>query len=170
MKDSSTPRGRRSISSADPKQFDYLNFFYGIGAAVVLLAAMFKFSGVEYADTIFLTGICVEVLVFLVSAFRYKEEDYRWERVFPDLLKDGGATEVSIPKFLSAMESLGDISITSGQLAGTLQKVNYSIDKLAITHDDMHSVTSAYLEELEKLKQRVKKMNEKADELSRASF
>jgi hypothetical protein len=174
MKDRSpSPRAWIPEPVKAKRRFDYLNFIYGVGAAIVLLAAMFKFIGVEYADSIFICGIFMEVLVFLVSAFRWQEREYRWELVFPELLGDLAAlnaskqsVRVSISKFLSTVDSLGEISVTSGQLANTLQKINYSIEKLALTQDEVNSSTSEYLDELNKLRVRVKTMNEKADKLS----
>jgi len=37
----------------DKPKFDYINFVYGGGAAVILVAAMFKFLGWDYANEIF---------------------------------------------------------------------------------------------------------------------
>ena len=45
-----------------------LTFLYGFGAAVVLVGAMFKFLGWNYANQMFVVGLSIEALVFLVSA------------------------------------------------------------------------------------------------------
>lgn len=71
-------------------QFDYLNFVYGIGAAVVIVGAIAKFLDWKYADEIFISGLATEVIVFLFSAFRFKKKSndkYKWEKVFPGILE-----------------------------------------------------------------------------------
>ena len=69
------------------KKFNFLNFFYGLGATVILVAAMFKFLGWRQANTIFIIGILVEASVFFISAFDWggDTKEYQWERVFPQL-------------------------------------------------------------------------------------
>ncbi len=70
-------------------QFDFLNFVYGVGAAVVILGAIAKFLDWRYADEIFITGLGTEVMVFIVSSFRFKSKknEYKWEKVFPGILE-----------------------------------------------------------------------------------
>ena len=70
-------------------QFDYLNFVYGVGAAVVILGAIAKFLDWKYADEVFITGLATEVMVFIVSSFKFKSKknEYKWEKVFPGILE-----------------------------------------------------------------------------------
>lgn len=49
------------------RKFSLLNFFYGLGAAVILIAALFKFLGWKYADILFIVGLVGEAIIFLVS-------------------------------------------------------------------------------------------------------
>ena len=65
------------------------NMAYGIGAAIVILGALFKiqhFSIGPISGGIMLTiGMAVEAAVFFVSAFEPVEEDLDWTKVYPEL-------------------------------------------------------------------------------------
>ena len=71
----------------DKGKLSPITFLYGFGAAVVLVGAMFKFLGWNYANEMFVVGLSIEALVFLVSAFERTTEDkeYEWDNVFPQL-------------------------------------------------------------------------------------
>jgi len=62
---------------------------YGIGAAIVILGALFK---IQHISIGFLTGgimltigMAVEALVFAISAFEPIEDDLDWTKVYPEL-------------------------------------------------------------------------------------
>ena len=65
------------------------NMAYCIGAAIVILGALFKiqhFSIGPISGGIMLTiGMAVEAAVFFVSAFEPVEEDLDWTKVYPEL-------------------------------------------------------------------------------------
>ena len=65
------------------------NMAYGIGAAIVILGALFKiqhFSIGPISGGIMLTiGMAVEAIVFAISAFEPVEEDLDWTKVYPEL-------------------------------------------------------------------------------------
>ena len=61
------------------------NYFYSIGAAVVIVGALFKLLKWPYADPMLIIGMGTEALIFFLSAFDNPARDYKWERVFSDL-------------------------------------------------------------------------------------
>ena len=72
-----------------------MNFVYGMGAAIVIIGALFKIQHFSYG---FLTGglmltigLVVEALVFAISAFDTPEEDLDWSKVYPELGDDGSS-------------------------------------------------------------------------------
>ena len=71
-----------------------MNFSYGMGAAVVILGALFKTTHIEVAmltGNLTLTiGLVVEAAIFALSAFEPVEDEYKWEMVYP-ILKDKNA-------------------------------------------------------------------------------
>jgi gliding motility-associated protein GldL len=65
------------------------NMAYGIGAAIVILGALFK---IQHISIGFLTGglmltigMAVEAIVFAISAFEPVEDDLDWTKVYPEL-------------------------------------------------------------------------------------
>ena len=71
-----------------------MNFVYGMGAAVVIIGALFKiqhfnlnvFGVFEITGGLMLTiGLIVEAIVFAISAFETPEDDLDWSKVYPEL-------------------------------------------------------------------------------------
>jgi len=73
-----------------------MNFVYGMGAAIVIIGALFKiqhFSIGSLTGGLMLTiGLVVEAGVFAISAFDTPEEDLDWSKVYPELA-DGLSSE-----------------------------------------------------------------------------
>lgn len=63
----------------------WLNRAYSIGAAFVVLGAMFKILHLGPADIVLGTSLVFEALVFFISAFERPSTEYNWEEVFPVL-------------------------------------------------------------------------------------
>lgn len=70
------------------------NMAYGIGAAIVILGALFKimhFSVGPITGGMMLTiGMAVEAVVFAISAFEPVEDDLDWTKVYPELGEEEG--------------------------------------------------------------------------------
>lgn len=73
------------ISSAGGQRF--FNVAYSIGAAIVILGALFKLLHLPGGNTLLSVGMGTEVLMFLLSAFDRPAKDYDWAEVFPQLRK-----------------------------------------------------------------------------------
>lgn len=58
---------------------------YGIGAAVVILGALFKIQGWAGAGIMLTAGLGTEALIFFFSAFEPLHEDVDWTLVYPEL-------------------------------------------------------------------------------------
>lgn len=63
----------------------FFNAAYSIGAAVVILGALFKILHLPGGNALLCIGMGTEVLMFLLTAFDRPEEPYKWEEVFPVL-------------------------------------------------------------------------------------
>ena len=65
------------------------NMAYGIGAAIVILGALFKIQHISIGPLtgglILTIGMAVEAIVFAISAFEPVEEDLDWTKVYPEL-------------------------------------------------------------------------------------
>jgi gliding motility-associated protein GldL len=70
------------------KKLDLFNLFYSLGAVIILIGVIAKFLEWEYEDELLISGLCTEALVFILSSIQYKRvmAQYKWERVFPELV------------------------------------------------------------------------------------
>ena len=89
----------------------FFNFAYSIGAAVVILGALFKILHLEGGNEMLTIGMGTEVLMFILTAFDRPEHDYKWEQVLPVLASGdpddrpdfagGGNIVITIPGLIS---------------------------------------------------------------------
>ena len=61
---------------------------YGIGAAVVIIGAMFKILHLPGADQMLMIGLTTEAIIFFLSAFEPPHRDPDWSKVYPELSED----------------------------------------------------------------------------------
>jgi len=62
-----------------------MNFAYGMGAAVVILGALFKLMHWPGAGIMLIIGLGTEAFIFGLSAFEVPENDLDWSLVYPEL-------------------------------------------------------------------------------------
>lgn len=62
-----------------------MNFVYGVGAAVVIIGAMFKILHLPGANEMLVIGLTTEAIIFVISAFEPPHEDLDWTLVYPEL-------------------------------------------------------------------------------------
>ena len=93
------------------RKFDVFNFFYSIGAVVILIGVIAKFLEWKLQDPLLLTGLGVEALVFTMSAIQYKDDkvvkEYHWDRLFPELV-DNPDLPSSLPGMQKNIEILSE--------------------------------------------------------------
>lgn len=61
------------------------NMVYGLGAAIVIVGALFKIQHWPFGSEILTLGMIVEALVFTYSAFERQQADLDWSLVYPEL-------------------------------------------------------------------------------------
>ena len=76
-------RIEKFLSGDSGKRF--FNFAYSIGAAIVILGALFKILHLPGGNFMLSVGMGVEVMMFLLTAFDRPAKEYNWEEVFPVL-------------------------------------------------------------------------------------
>mgnify|MGYP000853048400 FL=1 len=69
------------------------NMIYGLGAAIVIVGALFKIQHWPYGSEILTLGMIVEALVFTYSAFERQAGDIDWSLVYPELAGSGVSTK-----------------------------------------------------------------------------
>ncbi|BDD00234.1 gliding motility protein GldL [Persicobacter psychrovividus] len=78
------------------KKGGFMEYFYekiapkatGIGAAIVIIGALFKIQHYPGASIILNIGMIAEAILFLMFAFAPQHKDPEWSRVYPELADD----------------------------------------------------------------------------------
>lgn len=104
-----------------------MNFCYGMGAAVVIVGALFKITHIEVGplngNNMLTVGLLVEALIFAISAFEPVDEDLDWARVYPEL--KGGEPRV--------MQVAGGGSVSGGVAGGAISSGHVNTGQAAAT-------------------------------------
>jgi uncharacterized protein YukE len=140
-----------NTQKAQKGKLDAVTFVYGVGAAIVLVGAMFKFLGWNYANEMFIIGLTVEAIVFLISAFERKvtEKEYQWEQVFPQLDNEGNSTGVDTTGYQSAMQ----------QFSQTLAQLNEGLKEMTSAVNDIKSEMRTNADQSNQMKQSMTEFN-----------
>ncbi len=87
-----------------------MNAIYGLGAAVVIVGALFKILHWEGANLMLMVGLFTEAGIFIISAFEPVHMDADWSLVYPELAgmesdrpKKAAKVEGSVTQQLDAM-------------------------------------------------------------------
>jgi FtsZ-binding cell division protein ZapB len=163
------------MDMADKRQFNILNFFYGVGAAVILVAAAFKFLGWKYADIIFVAGILVEAVVFLVSAFDWKkskEKNYDWAKVFPQLASEtdddfdnqfdmspGVAEGTQQQQVHKIMQTIVALNNSVNELNNATKKLTTSVSSMESNYEAITESSKNYQKQLDGLSDKISNAN-----------
>jgi len=135
---------------------------YGIGAAVVIIGALFKILHLTGADEMLMIGLTVEAVIFFLSAFEPPHPEVDWSKVYPELAEEyeapsmaprisnrhGGASitqqlDVSLEKAKIGPELLESLGKGLNNLAESAKKMNNLSDAAVATNDYAKNVQSA---------------------------
>ncbi len=142
---------------------------YGIGAAVVIIGALFKILHLKFANELLIVGLTTEALIFFLSAFEKPHEEYDWSLVYPELAgmdalsssaksANNGTVSQQLDQMLvdakigpELIESLGAGLRTFGEKVSTISNVtdaatssNEFANKLKQATKSVDDLTSAY--------------------------
>lgn len=97
--------------------FKYLkNLAIGMGAAFIIIGALFKILHWPYANEILTYAMCFEAGIFALQAILPPSKEYKWERVYPDLMNQSIKVERG-QKGPTLMQKL-DNSLSSAKFDG----------------------------------------------------
>ena len=166
----------------------FFNFAYSIGAAIVILGALFKILHMPLGNVLLSIGMGTEVLMFVLTAFDRPEKEYHWEEVFPVLASNNpddrpdfnGGGGIIIGGTGGGGEGGydgGEISVSAGEAksaVGLPQGVNLSeedtlslsesIAKMAAASDqlsrmaELTDATQQYLSQMAAISEQMKKL------------
>jgi len=114
---------------------------YGIGAAIVIVGAMFKIMHWKGADFMLVVGLTTEAIIFFLSAFQPAAHEVDWTRVYPQLAddyEDRASNE-------SLTEKLDDMLSNANIRPELIQSLGNNLNILAQTTAQMSDLTNATL-------------------------
>jgi len=85
-----------------------MNFTYGMGAAVVIVGALFKIEHLPGASILLKVGLITEAFIFALSAFEPVDHELDWSLVYPELA--GGTAKEKSPKKEEVKDAQGLLS------------------------------------------------------------
>lgn len=87
----------KEVTGFRPGSESWKNFMaklYGIGAAVVIVGALFKIMHWPFSGPLLVVGLSTEAVIFFFSAFEPMHAEPNWELVYPELaIHDGEGEE-----------------------------------------------------------------------------
>lgn len=140
---------------------------YGLGAAVVILGALFKIQHYPGADIMLIVGMGVEAVIFAISAFEPIHEEWDWSLVYPELagmegdtvsLEQGGNVSQQLDKMLSeakigpelieglglGMKSLSTSVSSMADLSGASVATKEYADNVSLANEQIKGMNSSY--------------------------
>ena len=118
---------------------------YGIGAAVVIIGALFKILHLKGADIMLMVGLGTEALIFFLSAFQPNPADTDWSLVYPEL-SEGYDPSTNSNSFRNNPQPNG----LTGKLDDMLKNANVTAEALTNLGQGLNrlSATTAQLGQL----------------------
>ncbi|HZY80122.1 MAG TPA: gliding motility protein GldL [Cyclobacteriaceae bacterium] len=122
---------------------------YGIGAAVVIVGALFKILHLNGADEMLMIGLSVEAAIFFLSSFEPAHKEPEWEKVYPELAEDfeGPQQPTRISNRQGAGESpllkIDDMLKTAKVDQNLLDNLGKGLTNLATSAKEMNSLSNA---------------------------
>jgi len=162
-----------------------MNMVYGLGAAVVILGALFKIMHWPYGNGMLILGLITESLVFTISAFEKVDQDLDWSLVYPELAggearKDKEAQEAErllskkLDNLLSDAKIDGELMISLGRsirnfeeaakgiipASDGIEATNRFSEQMALAAVQMESLNGLYKVQLESASRNAEMNNE----------
>ena len=152
-----------------------MNFAYGMGAAVVIIGALFKITHFELGPltgTLMLSiGLLVEAAIFALSAFEPVEDAWDWPVVYPELANGQAKSQVKkeekvdaqgiLSQKLDAMlkeakidsELMSSLGNSIKNFEGAAKAISPTVDSIASTkkYSEELSMAAAQMESLNSL-------------------
>lgn len=155
------------------------NFIYSIGAAIVIIGALFKIThwslGPLNGNVMLAIGLITEALIFIVFAFDppKSEESYAWENVYPELIDPNAQPKTrQVQQFTQTSElemglsekldkMLAEAKVDSSlfeRLRAGMDKFSDSVEQMNRT-TDVTAATAKYNDQLQLAASHLESMN-----------
>lgn len=119
----------------------FMPILYGIGAAIVIVGAMFKIMHWPGAGPMLVVGLSTEAIIFAFSAFQPVHKDPDWSRVYPQLADDYDGDEPS--SSTDVVGKLGDMMAEANINQNTISKLGQGLNSLNESVSKIGDLTNA---------------------------
>ena len=156
---------------------NFMAKLYGIGAAIVIVGALFKIQHWPLASFFLILGLSTEAIIFFFSAFEPPHEDPDWSLVYPelatgekaegddfkkedqrsiteqldDMLESAKIEPELIASLGDGMRSLSDQAKQMGQITGAASATNEYANSLKTATQKVDSLSDSYARASESL-------------------
>jgi gliding motility-associated protein GldL len=148
---------------------NFMSKLYGIGAAIVIMGALFKINHYQFANEMLIVGLTMEALIFFFSAFEPPHVEPDWSLVYPELAGMYGGGSESVQKELNSRKTptqqLDDMFKEANIDSETLERLSMGMQKLSETATNMNNISEAAVATNEYVS-KVKSVSSAAAELS----
>jgi hypothetical protein len=160
------------MSFIKSKGFKYFkNLLIGVGAAIVLMGALFKLESWEGASEMLIVGLSMEAVIFLFLGLIGPDPDYYWHKLYPGLddydSRIQPLTNSSNPQMPDVVPLHGDV--VERQLGGMLtelQSMSKSMGALKALQEVDFSGTS---DQIKSMSNFYTKMNEAMSDMAKSA-
>tara|TARA_B100001564_G_scaffold105437_1_gene87219 strand:+ start:98295 stop:98912 length:618 start_codon:yes stop_codon:yes gene_type:complete len=139
------------------------NMIYGLGAAIVIVGALFKIQHWPYASEILTIGMLVEAGVFTYSAFERMKVDFDWSLVYPELSgassKSSGKKESPEGILTKKLDTLLKEAKIDGELVKSLGQNIKNLNETASSMDGSAGASQRYTDQMAKATEQMESIN-----------
>ncbi len=154
---------------------NFMSKLYGIGAAVVIVGALFKIQHWPGAGLMLTIGLGTEAIIFLFSAFEPIHEEYDWTLVYPELALGHDSDDDEITSLTSRgtvtqqLDGMLEEAKIDGALIESLGNGMRNLSETANKISNMSDATSVSADYTNSLKNAASKVDGLADSYTKAS-
>lgn len=108
------------------------NLIIGLGAAVVMMGALFKLESWPGASAMLIIGLSVEAFIFALQGILPPHKDYYWEKIYPDLnISPEVEGESETPAFKGSItEQLDEMLENANVESKLIERLGHNLGKL----------------------------------------
>lgn len=154
---------------------NFMSKLYGIGAAVVIVGALFKIQHWPGASLMLTVGLGTEAVIFLFSAFEPIHEEYDWTLVYPELALGHDSNDEEITSLThkgtvtQQLDGMLEEAKIDGALIESLGNGMRNLSETANKISNMSDATSVSADYTNSLKNAAAKVDGLADSYTQAS-
>lgn len=154
-----------ALIDVNGKRFkNFMTKLYGLGAAVVIMGALFKILHLPFADLMLIVGLTTEAVIFAISAFEAPAKEYDWSLVYPEFeggeatgkgSRRGGTVTQELDRMMEEAKIGPELLTSLGEgmrrLSDTASSLNSAVDAAG--------ATAAYSEQLNSAAKNMEALN-----------